>query len=735
MSLNTLNPEQLKAVRATDGPVLILAGAGSGKTTVLVERIAYMIDTLGIDPYNILAITFTNKAAREMEQRVEDRIGDTASWVWISTFHSLCVRILRRHAENIGYTKDFVIFDSGDSLTAVKEAIRELNIDEKLFSPKSVLHTISSIKDDLLEPEIYLKTVSEYRKVKIGEIYRVYERKLRACNAMDFDDIILNTVKLLSENPDILEHYQRRFRFVMVDEYQDTNNAQYVLISLISGGERNLCVVGDDDQSIYKFRGANIRNILDFEEEHDDALVVKLEQNYRSTQNILSAANSVILHNSGRKDKRLWTDNGYGDKVHCFVTSNEHEEASVIAELIKKSHSDGNLYSDCAVLYRTNAQSRVIEEIFIKEQIPYRVLAGLRFFDRKEIKDITAYLRFVLNPDDDFSLRRIINEPKRGIGDATIARAQAIALDRDSSIYDVLCNAGDYPELSRTEAKIGVFVRMIEEIRERAAEGMSLEDLVALVMTKSGYMDALAAEDTIESKTRIENLNEFISVVKDYSAREAGEAELSGFLENVALVADIDSYDENEDCVVMMTVHSAKGLEFNRVFIPGLDDGLFPSLRMSATEEDIEEERRLCYVAFTRAKKELYLLTASYRMLYGKSESTRPSRFLKEIPDEFKEVTGGERRPRYESAFTRHAPFSAGLSPTQRAAKNTSRTSAVLSAEIDFAPGDRVRHKKFGDGTVIASQRFANDAKVEISFDTCGKKILMAAFAKLKKIK
>ncbi len=722
--ITDLNPEQRKAAETTEGPVLILAGAGSGKTTVLVERIAYMIDEVGIDPYNILAITFTNKAAREMQNRISARIGEDARFVWISTFHSLCVRILRRYADRLGFTHDFVIFDSADQQTVIRDCVAELGFDARDFSPRSVISHISAAKDNLMDAKLYTATNDGGYDAEIARIYTLYERRLKECNAMDFDDIILNAVKLLSENPDVLEYYQNRFQYVMVDEYQDTNNVQYVLISLLSGHSNNLCVVGDDDQSIYKFRGANIRNILDFEEEHEDALVIKLEQNYRSTQNILSAANAVIANNDGRKVKSLWTDNGAGAKLHYEKVSDESDEANTLVNDIIKYHTKGGGYADCAVLYRTNAQSRAIEEALIGNGVPYRVLAGLRFFDRKEIKDITAYLRVVLNPNDNVSLTRIINTPKRGIGASTVEKLQDKSHESGKSMYEIIKSIGDYPEFARAKAKLDGFAAIIDELQD-AAEDMKIDELMNAVIKRSGYEAALNEENTVESRTRLENLQEYVSAAKDYiDADSEGAGTLAGFLESVTLISDVDTYDENADAVVLMTIHSSKGLEFERVYLPGMEEGIFPSRRSAVVAEELEEERRLCYVAFTRAKRELFIYSTQYRRIYGKTEYMQPSRFIDEIPKELFDDNSAVKRPR-----THTRPYYGSYR-----ADLQQRKQEKPRADIDFAAGDRVLHKAFGEGTVISCERVGNDAKVVINFDSVGQKVLLAAFAKMKRI-
>ena len=598
--LDKLNERQKEAVLATEGPVLVLAGAGSGKTTVLVNRIAYMISEKHIRPWNILAITFTNKAAREMKDRIERLLGDTAKDMWIGTFHSVCVRILRSCIDLLGYSRDFVIYDTADTKTVMKECLRELDIDEKSFPVRNVLSIISNAKNDLMDAATFENVYkSDYRMSIIAKIYYRYQTKLRKNNAVDFDDIILNTVKILSENPDVLSKYQDKFQYILVDEYQDTNNSQYLLINLLAQANRNLCVVGDDDQSIYKFRGANIGNILNFEDDYSDVQKITLDQNYRSTQNILDAANSVISNNKGRMGKSLWTSNGDGNKVFVYTGTNEYDEARYIARQIKKHFDEQGSFSDCAILYRTNAQSRVIEEMLMRESVPYKVLSGLRFYDRKEIKDIIAYLRVVYNPNDDVSLARIINEPKRKIGNATLEKARNIAREKETSLYDVISHADDYPEFKTAIKKLLGFSEIIQSLI-KLKDTVTIEDLTGRILNDTGYMPALVMEDTTESKTRIENLGEFISVITEFEKNEETGNTLGEFLENISLVSDIDGYDENEDSAVLMTIHSAKGLEFPIVFLSGLEEGLFPGMRSMESDDDIEEERRLCYVAITR---------------------------------------------------------------------------------------------------------------------------------------
>ncbi|MCR4718077.1 MAG: UvrD-helicase domain-containing protein, partial [Firmicutes bacterium] len=634
MNLTGLNDMQKAAVAKADGPVLILAGAGSGKTTVLVNRIAYIIETKNIHPYNILAITFTNKAANEMKERVNAIIGELSKDMWICTFHTACVRILRSHIGILGFEQGFVIYDSADTKTVMKECYKELDIDEKNYPYRAVLSIISKAKDDMLSPdEFYERAKGDYRRTRIGEIYELYQKKLKANNALDFDDILFFAVKILEENPEILEKYQNRFQYIMVDEYQDTNNSQYKFISMLAKKHKNICVVGDDDQSIYKFRGANIQNILNFEDTFPESTVIKLEQNYRSTSTILDAANAVIHNNRGRKNKSLWTENEKGAKIKMHIGYNERDEALYIANEIEKAHKKGEKYADFAVLYRTNAQSRIIEELLMRSGIPYKVLGGLRFYDRKEIKDVIAYLRLIHNVNDSLSFERIVNEPKRGIGKTTVDKVSQMASALDLSSFEIAKNANVYPELSRQAAGLIEFCAMILSLK-KAEKTMRLTEFAEKVLNDTGYMPALMIENSVEAKTRIDNLGEFLSAVSEYEKSEETPS-LAGFLESVSLVSDIDAYDENDDTCVLMTIHSAKGLEFENVFLSGMEEGLFPSVRSMDSSEDLEEERRLCYVAITRAKRQLYVTSAKSRTVYGQTTHQVNSRFLKEIPDEY----------------------------------------------------------------------------------------------------
>ena len=734
--LDKLNERQKEAVLATEGPVLVLAGAGSGKTTVLVNRIAYMISEKHIRPWNILAITFTNKAAREMKDRIERLLGDTAKDMWIGTFHSVCVRILRSCIDLLGYSRDFVIYDTADTKTVMKECLRELDIDEKSFPVRNVLSIISNAKNDLMDAATFENVYkSDYRMSIIAKIYYRYQTKLRKNNAVDFDDIILNTVKILSENPDVLSKYQDKFQYILVDEYQDTNNSQYLLINLLAQANRNLCVVGDDDQSIYKFRGANIGNILNFEDDYSDVQKITLDQNYRSTQNILDAANSVISNNKGRMGKSLWTSNGDGNKVFVYTGTNEYDEARYIARQIKKHFDEQGSFSDCAILYRTNAQSRVIEEMLMRESVPYKVLSGLRFYDRKEIKDIIAYLRVVYNPNDDVSLARIINEPKRKIGNATLEKARNIAREKETSLYDVISHADDYPEFKTAIKKLLGFSEIIKSLI-KLKDTVTIEDLTGRILNDTGYMPELVMEDTTESKTRIENLGEFISVITEFEKNEETGNTLGEFLENISLVSDIDGYDENEDSAVLMTIHSAKGLEFPIVFLSGLEEGLFPGMRSMESDDDIEEERRLCYVAITRAKEQLYITKTISRTIHGKTMPTTASRFFREIPVEYLEDKT-TLQPKVAKVMQDLGVRNASAPKKEVYMTKGFGSSVKSSGSTDyskFKAGDAVEHRTFGRGEILKATPCGNDCILEIQFESIGFKRLMAAFAKVKKI-
>ncbi len=728
--LERLNERQIEAVKTTEGPLLVLAGAGSGKTTVLVNRIAYIIDKNRVAPYNILAITFTNKAANEMKERITAILGGLAGGMWIGTFHSICVKILRSCIDLLGYGRDFTIYDSADTRTLMKECIKDMDLDEKNFPVRNVLSVISSAKNDMMEAREFEKHYEgDYRMSVIAELYKRYQTRLREANAVDFDDLILLTVKILSKNPDVLMKYQSRFEYVLVDEYQDTNNTQYMLVKLLSEGCGNLCVVGDDDQSIYKFRGANVGNILSFTKDYPNAKVIRLEQNYRSTQNILNAANAVISNNSGRMGKDLWTDNGNGDKIYTYTASNEYDEGRFIAREIKKHYDKTGKYSDCAILYRMNAQSRVIEEMLMRGGIPYRVLAGLRFYDRKEIKDIIAYLRVIYNPADNLSLRRIINEPKRKIGAATVEKAQRIADANNLSMFEVISSAGEWPEMAGAAAKVKAFADMINALADLSRE-LTISEFVERVMIDTGYKASIEAENSIESRTRIDNLEEFMSVVCEFEGNPEYNGTLAEFLEGISLVSDIDAYDEDLDSVVMMTIHSAKGLEFPVVFLAGLEEGLFPGMRSAADEDSIEEERRLCYVAITRAKERLYLTKTTSRTIFGKTAPSIPSRFFDEVPEEYTEEAGS-----FRSGLAKGAAKVGVFYPERPRSRMVYERPREDNEAAAFKPGDTVEHRKFGRGRVITAQQFGSDAILQIDFESIGTKQLMAKFAKLTRVK
>lgn len=740
-----LNPEQQKGVYTVNGPVLILAGAGSGKTRVLTNRTAYLIEEKGVDPYNILAITFTNKAAAEMRRRINELVGHGAEAIWISTFHSCCVRILRRFADRIGYDTSFTIYDTDDSNSLMKDVLKRLNIDNKLIKEKTALSTISSAKNELIDPmQFRTDAGGDFKYLKLATIYEEYQNSLRKNNAMDFDDLIMNTVKLLRMDNDVREAYQERFQYIMVDEYQDTNTAQFELVSLLAGKYRNLCVVGDDDQSIYKFRGANIRNILDFEKLYPNATVIKLEQNYRSTQNILTAANGVIANNTGRKSKALWTEGAEGDKVRFEQFDSGTDEAIAIVNDIARRVNAGECeYKDCAVLYRTNAQSRLLEERFVARGIPYKLIGGVNFYSRKEIKDVLAYLKTIDNAKDDIAVTRILNVPKRGIGQTSENKIADYAYANGLSFYDALKKADVIPGLSSAAKKIKPFVELIEELRELLKTG-NIELTVEKLLEKTGYVEELVIENTDESKARIENIDEFISKVVDYE-KNAENPTLSGFLEEVALVAEIDSLDEDADYAVLMTLHGAKGLEFTNVYIAGMEDGLFPSYMSlsSGNYDDVEEERRLCYVGITRAKKHLMMTAARARMIRGETQYNPVSRFIKELP---KEVMDGYYKPnktddmpvndtfKKAKASWKNNSFAESVNTYKSMADiKTGRDMSSTSAGLDYSEGDRVSHIKFGEGTVLMIKDGGRDYEVTVDFDEAGIRKMFASFAKLKK--
>lgn len=735
-----LNPEQKEAVFHYEGPLLILAGAGSGKTRVLTHRVAWLIEEKQVNPWNIMAITFTNKAAGEMRDRVETMLGGALGGVWVATFHSTCVRILRRYIDRIGFGTNFTIYDEDDQKTIIKEICKRFQIDTKLYRERFFMAAISAAKDELLSPDDYAKQVhGDTRKQKVAEVYREYQKQLRASNALDFDDLIFRTVELFQKDAEVLEQYQDRFRFIMVDEYQDTNTAQFKLVSLLAAKYRNLCVVGDDDQSIYRFRGANIQNILSFEEVYPDAKVIRLEQNYRSTQNILTAANEVICHNEGRKEKKLWTANGDGDKVRFRQFLNGFEEAEYVAGMISRKVGAGKWrYGDCAVLYRTNAQSRMFEEKFLFANVPYKIVGGINFYGRKEIKDVLAYLKTIENGRDDLAVRRIINVPKRGIGATTINRVQEYANTEDMSFYDALRVAGTIPGVGKSVAKLDGFVQMIQTMRSKQPY-YSVKELIEDVLEQTEYRKELMAEGTEEALDRLANIDELLNKAASY-AEHADNPSLGGFLEEVALVADIDNLEEDADHVVMMTLHSAKGLEFPVVFMVGMEDGMFPSYMSISSEDpaDLEEERRLCYVGITRAKETLILTSARQRMVRGEIHYNRVSRFIEDIPKEVlaeNETANVQPKEKKERPETKaHAAY--------RQMRETFKTKAFAQPQVEakkegglsYNVGDRVRHIKFGVGSVTDIREGGRDYEVTVNFDRVGVKKMFASFAKLTKV-
>lgn len=792
-----MNDRQFEAVTTVNGPLLVLAGAGSGKTTVLVNRIAYLIkygnaynssadafrskadiaaaedylsgktdsfsgSGFAVDaprPRQILAITFTNKAAGELKERISAKIGDAAQELWAGTFHSVCGKLLRYNADRIGYTSHFTIYDTDDQRRLMKEIMKQKGVDDKMFTPKTVLSYISSAKDALIDPEEYEITAgSDLRRQTVALLYKEYQKRLEAADAMDFDDMIVKTVELLEKCPDVLEYYGGRFKYIMVDEYQDTNHAQYRLVSLLAGIHGNICVVGDDDQSIYRFRGATIENILNFEDEYSGAKTIRLEQNYRSTGNILNAANAVIANNDGRKGKTLWTDRGDGELITVYTAADERAEARYVADEILDSVRSGAAFKEHAVLYRMNAQSAAIENVFARSGISYKVIGGLRFYDRKEIKDVLAYLNLINNTSDDIRLRRIVNEPKRGIGDTTVNYAAAAAEQLGTSIFDILSRADEFASLSRAAVKLKAFCGVINELSERSEE-LGLSDLVEEMLDKTGYRASLSLDNSQESADRLENVEEFVSTVKQYEL-ENDEPSLSSFLEEIALVSDTDSLDSSDDKVVLMTVHSAKGLEFEKVYLIGMEDGIFPGNQsIFGGRDEIEEERRLAYVAITRAKKHLTVTNASVRMLFGTTGRNMPSRFLKEIPEEYCETFAniGES---YSGGFgfggtsyqggsgyssKGFGGFSGGFSkPRTESSKPASKSFGGFGASLasksaapdstEYTVGQTVEHKTFGKGMILRTTKMGNDTMLEIAFENAGTKKIMSNYAKLKVI-
>lgn len=742
-----LNEMQQLAVDTTEGPLLILAGAGSGKTTVLVNRVEHIISSHLATPWQVLAITFTNKAAGELRERLVSAIGEEANDIWAYTFHSCCSRILRRFGEKIGYTNHFTIYDTDDSRRVMKQCQKQLGIEDKLINHKSILAEISRAKDSLISPEEYKQTAqNDFRKSKIAECYELYQAQLKKSDAMDFDDIIFNTVKLLEENEDVRNLYQTQFKYVMVDEYQDTNHAQYVLTSLLADKYKNICVVGDDDQSIYRFRGATIENILSFENHYKGAKVIRLEENYRSTQNILDGANAVISHNKNRKGKTLFTRSGSGDKIVYKTVMSESEESQYIIDEIVKNVNNGMKYSDHAILYRMNAQSRNLEVMLTKSGISHRIIGGHRFFDRKEIKDIVSYLAVINNPSDNVRLQRIINVPKRAIGDTMFANVLEIGAGLGMSAFEVCERADEFQKTSRSASKLMNFTKMIRDFQECIENGMGLNDLLQEVLDVTKYLDYLQEEpETYED--RVNNIKELSSMFIKYE-EESEDANLSEFLEDVALISDIDSYNEDEDAVVLMTLHSAKGLEFPVVFIPGMEEGIFPGNQSMFSEEDLEEERRLAYVGITRAKKKLYLISSQQRMLYGQTSRNMPSRFLREIPssviDDQSVVarrsmgfttprTAYANASRNELGHSSHNKIGSYTQSSSSAHKFGQAGNAAQKNNIDFKVGDTVCHKSFGTGTVLTVTPMGGDMLLEVAFDKAGTKKMMANYARLEK--
>lgn len=769
---DTLNPEQKRAVFHDKGPLLILAGAGSGKTRVLTHRIAYLIEEKGVNPYNILAITFTNKAAKEMRERVDKIVGSGAEYIWVSTFHSTCVRILRRFGDMLGYSRSFTIYDGDDQKTLMREICKYLSIDTKKMNERSILSVISKCKDELVTPEEFARISSgDVQQFKYSQAYTEYQKRLKASNAMDFDDLIMKTVELFQSSEEALRYYQNRFRYIMVDEYQDTNTVQFRLIQLLASGindygeqEYNLCVVGDDDQSIYKFRGANIYNILNFEKTFSNTNVIKLEQNYRSSKNILSVANEVISNNKGRKDKSLWTNNEEGDPVYFTQFNNDFEEADNITSEIRRAVENGEAtYQDFAILYRTNAQSRQFEEKLVQKNIPYKIIGSTNFYSRREIKDVLAYLKTIDNGLDNIAVKRIINVPRRGIGLTTVDRVNDYAINHEISFYDALTRARSIPGLERTAGKLTPFISLIEGLKSRVhQDGYPLRELIDDILDATGYLKELEAEGEEESQERIANINELVNKLVSYEEESSEPPTLSGFLEEVALVSDLDNLDESADKIVLMTLHSAKGLEFPYVYLCGMEEGVFPgymSIFSDNPNEEIEEERRLCYVGFTRAMKKLALTAAKQRMLRGETQFNRPSRFINEIPRYLlKMELPGTRKSSY--SFQEDASFS---SHTNEIGKNYG-VSNVFDKEqsgnykqsqvqhkpylvpatkqfggnniktIDYGVGDTVRHIKFGVGIVTALTKGGKDYEVTVDFPNFGTKKLLSTFANLKKI-
>ncbi|MGE5605486.1 MAG: DNA helicase PcrA [Bacteroidota bacterium] len=713
-----LNEPQREAVCHTEGPLLILAGAGSGKTRVLTHRIAYLLQQ-GVAPWRILAVTFTNKAAQEMRERVLNLVGPAADSIWVSTFHTACVRILRQEIQELGFDKNFVIFDAQDQLTLVKNILKELNLSDKNYHPKALLAAISTAKNEMVGPDEYQRKAADHWANIVSDVYLRYQKKLRANNGLDFDDLIMLTVRLFKEVPAVLEKYQERFRYILIDEYQDTNHAQYLLVTLLASKYRNLCVVGDDDQSIYSFRSADIRNILEFERDFPETSIIKLEQNYRSTKNILHTANEVIKNNRGRRSKKLWTENFEGEKIFTYNAADEREEAWFAAEEISRLvREEGRRYSDFAILYRTNAQSRSFEEAMVQRGLPYRVIGGFRFYERKEIKDLLAYLRLVYNPADRISLARIINVPKRGIGEASFDRFLYFLDDNNYSVRDGFAHLNEIPSLTGRAIKpLTEFYRLLEGWIEKR-DHLTVKELTERILMESGYLQELKEEGTIEAQGRLENLDQFLALTLDFE-QNSDDRSLAAFLETVALVADIDNYEADADALVMMTLHSAKGLEFPVVFLVGLEEGLFPHNRALMETKELEEERRLCYVGITRAQHRLYVTHANRRIIFGSPTISIPSRFLMEMPKESITILKGTAAGRVEETQTESRASTARIQP---------------KTNIDtegFRPGSKVRHPKWGIGTVITKEGTGNEAQLKVAFPGLGIKVLIMAYANL----
>ena len=758
-----LNDKQKEAVLNTDGPCLVIAGAGSGKTKVLTHKIAYLMAKKNIKPWNILAITFTNKAANEMKQRVENLVGEAAKDMWIGTFHSICVRILRKTIDRIGFDSSFLIFDTSDQKTLIKECMKTLKIDDKMFTDKSVLAEISNGKNEMLEPKAYMvKYAGDFRREKIGEIYELYQKRLKENNAIDFDDIINFTIKILTENPDILEYYSEKFKYILVDEYQDTNKAQFTLVTILASRYGNITVVGDNDQGIYSFRGADISNILNFEKDYPGTKIIKLEQNYRCTGNILNAANAVIKHNENKYEKKLWTQNDEGELPTIHRADDEYDEGRYIVEQI--NHLKREEYfknSDFVILYRMNSQSRAIEEILRREDIPYKIVGGLKFYERKEIKDIISYLRLIYNPSDNISLKRVINEPKRGIGKTSVDNVQEISENTGTSMFEIIKNAEQYG-LNRLKANSQEFINLIEEMRSKIND-LSISEIIKETLNKSGYVKALEAEDTTEAESRIQNLEEFLTVAIEFEEQEA-ENSLADFLEGITLSSDIDGMEETEDSVTLMTLHSAKGLEFNTVFLVGMEEGIFPGYKSIGEPKELEEERRLFYVGITRAKRYLYLTCSRKRTIFGSTSYNAISRFVNEIPKDLLngyEETFEEKEESFkDSSYKWEYGSSSNKVSTYRLEENKEKSYATKNLSLSnsgyqfrtaenflnsinnkkqnfgvdiskYKEGQRVYHKKFGEGTINKIEPEGEDYKIEICFDKAGTKRLMAKFAGL----